>query len=690
MSLANGTAAFFLLGGDSSREDQRADVGKEKRLPARLDTLAHVRAPCATPVIPWSSSVTGDRCRRSSAWLACIALAVLISLPAFAQKPPPAERALVYSSYEQRTIDDVLRSLHATPATAPEDRTIERIDIVPLDVAEGGNAENAQNAPRASWFGTAIRRTEAIGRDVVNSLHFTSRKSVIARELLLRQGERYQQVLADDTIRNLRRLPQLSAVLVVATEGSAPDRVGVVVITKDVWSLRLNWDVQVTPGGVESFVAQPAEWNFLGTHQTLNGYFLYEPSTYTFGLGYTVPRLGTSRVALTAGVDVVLNRASGDPEGSLGSLVVGQPIYSGLTQWAWDASSSWNDYTYRLYQDAQPATYGDRVTGRSVPYRWHVHTYTMALDLTRSLGWDTKHDFTFGAGVDLRRFRTDFSGADPTTVADFVRTNVPVSDTRVGPSIRYHTYTKRYVRVIDFDTLALQEDYRLGHDVVLRAYPSFRALGATRDVLGLSGAAQYTVALRDGLFSFSFESTVEPEVDRIADAWVSPTAHVVSPTVFGLGRLVVDATALYRPRNYLNRINYIGGGDRLRGYPTQFFRGPNYVVYNVELRSRPVEILTCQIGAVAFFDAGDAFAGASDFSMYQSVGGGIRALFPWLDRLVFRADLGFPLERPLLPPADSRRPNDRAPIAPLAFFISFGQAFSTPSVSPAAVLPTGQ
>jgi hypothetical protein len=96
-----------------------------------------------------------------------------------------------------------------------------------------------------------------------------------------------------------------------------------------------------------------------------------------------------------------------------------------------------------------------------------------------------------------------------------------------------------------------------------------------------------------------------------------------------------------------------------------------------------VEILSCQIAGVAFFDAGDAFNGPSDFAVYQSVGVGLRALFPWLDRIVFRADIGFPLERP-------PEGIGLGPIPPFGYFITFAQAFGTPTVSPAPVLPTGQ
>jgi hypothetical protein len=242
------------------------------------------------------------------------------------------------------------------------------------------------------------------------------------------------------------------------------------------------------------------------------------------------------------------------------------------------------------------------------------------------------------------------------------------------------------VRVIDFDTLALQEDYRLGHDVVLRVYPVLRALGSTRDVLGTYAAAQYTWALRDGVFRTMFQATTEPQLSqdaRISDASIQPQAHLVTPSIGNVGRLVLDASWLYRWRNYLNQITYLGGDDRLRGFPTNFFVGANVVNYNVEARTRPVEIFSSELAGIAFFDAGDAYSVGSRFHAFQSVGVGVRMLFPWLDRTVFRFDFGIPLERPIDPTTGTNIP-------PYGFVVTFAQAFTMPTVAPLPVLATGQ
>jgi hypothetical protein len=610
--------------------------------------------------------------------LAALAGGALAGFPAVAAAqtaPPAAQRLHEYSTYEQETIAEVLQARHLVEAKAPEGKLIERVDIVPLDVFE-------ERDPLPRWL---------------NVFHVTTRESVVRHEVLLREGGRYQQALVDDTIRNLRRLPgvpQISAVLVVAAAGSAPDRIVLVVITKDVWSLRLNWDVQATSGGLDYLVLQPAETNFLGTHQILGGVFWLQPLSYTLGAAYTVPRLGDSRIAMQTNANVVVNRQTGSAEGSYGSLVAGEPLFSGSTEWAWDSTVAWQDIVNRRYVNAQLGYFADAATNQTctppgyqgcLPFEWRQGAYVANYELTRSYGWDYNHDFTLAAGINRAVYRlpTPPAGVTARTVADFTSAYLPVSDTRVGPSLQYHTYEMRFVRVVDFDTLALQEDYRLGHDVVLRVYPSFKAIGSSRDVVGFYGAAQYTWALRDGLFRVAFQSTTEPEASRIADASIQPTAHLVTPTVAGLGRIVVDGTMLWRWRNYLNQTELLGGDTRLRGYPTSFFVGADVMSYNVELRTPPVEVLSMEAAAVFFYDVGDAFTGFSQFIPYQSVGFGIRTLFPWLDRTVFQADIGFPMERPL-------DPSTGASIPPYSFILSFGQAISTPTVAPAPVLPTGQ
>jgi hypothetical protein len=126
-----------------------------------------------------------------------------------------------------------------------------------------------------------------------------------------------------------------------------------------------------------------------------------------------------------------------------------------------------------------------------------------------------------------------------------------------------------------------------------------------------------------------------------------------------------------RYKNYLNAHTAVGGEDRLRGYPTQYFIGKDTVFYNIEFRSRAVEILKAQLGGVLFFDAGDAAEGVGNLHPKQSVGFGFRTLFPQVNRLVLRTDFAFPLERGPFPETGSP-----GLVPPFGFFFSFDQAFS--------------
>ncbi|HEU4533325.1 MAG TPA: hypothetical protein VFS00_04375, partial [Polyangiaceae bacterium] len=535
----------------------------------------------------------------------------------------PESRTGAYSRYERSTIDRVLGRRGGTLEPAPEGQELEAIDVEVLEVIED--------------------RDPAPG--FLNALHRRSRDHVIRREVLLRPGEPYQKVVVDETARNLRRLPALSLVVCVPTRGSAPGKVRLLVIVKDIWSLRLGANVSYTAGGLEALTLAPAEINLLGTQQTLGGAFAYYPDSTTYGLQYAAPRLFGSRVGLAANANVVHGRERGGIEGSSGAFEVGLPLYSTRTPWAWSVDGSWAHLVTRRYVNASLATYDAEATPGDdrIPFQYRERRGLGRALVTRSFGWSTKVDLSVGARATSFTFETSELGAyDPAAVDEFRRRNVPVGDTRVGPIFRLRSYRTDHLRVFDAETLGLQEDYRLGHDLYLQFYPVARALGSSRDFLGVYAAALYTVALGDGYARAAIESTTESKADQLSDGLLELGARVVSPRL-PFGRLVFDAHAVSRYRNFLNRYSYFGGDTRLRGYPSSFFVGKDYVVGNLELRSRPLELFSTLVGAAAFYDTGGAFDGFERMRLHPSAGVGLRVLFPQVNRVVLRGDLAFPL-----------------------------------------------
>lgn len=600
---------------------------------------------------------TSPRLRRSSFAQGALVLAALSSIvatsPARADEPRTSKQG--YSGYEKDTIAEALKTVGGELETEPEGKYVERIDVVRLEVFE-----DRDPLPRF-----AIR--------ILNSVHTTSKDWVIRREALMENGQVFSQALLDETSRNLRRLSaQVTVGLAVPMKGSAPDRVRILVISKDVWSLRLNWDLAANSGGLESLTLKPSETNLFGIHHVASGTFLYAPESYTLGASYTIPRFGKSYVGASASVGMIMNSARGEPEGSTGALSVGQSLYTTRSEWGWNADAGWTNSVYRRYSNAKVFQFDSKKTKTEdrIPFEYEQRLGSFSAGVTRSFGWQYKQDVSFTYGYSSSLYRTfDLSAYDPVAAADF-RSRLPVTDTRSGPVIQYHTYTTNFHRITDFETLGLQEDYRLGHDVYVQAYPITQALGSTRTFLGIFGSAQYTAPMGDGLARFSVETTTEAEESRLADASWEARARVVTPR-FLAGRLVFDAGILSRYRNYLNRQTVLGGDTRLRGFPSRFFQGSDFWVYNLEYRTRPLRLASLYFGGALGYDVGDVFDGFGSFRPKQGIGVGLRVLIPQLNRIVFRADLGIPLTRPLPRGVD-----------PVSFFVAFGQAFDFGSAGP--------
>jgi hypothetical protein len=588
--------------------------------------------------------------RRFAAWLVAGVLGVAHAGAA----PQPL------SDYEKESLKIALDDTGGQIEPNPTGKVIEALDVVTLDVIE--------------------RRDPAPG--FLNWFHATSRPRIIEQDVLLHVGDRYDPALVEETERNLRALRQLSVVLIVPTRGSAPDRVRLLVVTKDVWSLRLNWDPVFVNGALQSLFLQPSEENLLGLHKTLNANILLGRATYTLGMGFIDPRIAGTRLQAAATANVIVNCRSGNVEGSTGTFQYGKPLYSTRTKWAWVTAAAWSEGIVRpagtlgrsICSDdrAVPLDFASTRGIDNIPYQYHQDVIAGQAAIVRSFGSVFKHDISFGVETDRRVYEPPDLSAHPQVVRNQFNGLIPVSDTRISPFVQFHEYHNKFLRVLDVETMGLQEDYQLGHDLWLRAYPALRAVGSSRNLIGLYGGAAYTLPVLDGFARPYVTTSVQLSNPSQTDGELQAGARLVSPKL-PFGRVVLDGYILDRFDNYLNPTQVLGGTTRLRGYRTQAFVGPNVVVANAEVRSRSVEILHVYVGAVAFYDAGDAFHSFSTMKLRQGAGGGLRFAFPQIQRAVFRVDLGFPLT-----------PSD--PDAETTVVAQFEQAFDVPQLTSPGVV----
>jgi hypothetical protein len=537
------------------------------------------------------------------------------------------------SELEQRAIT---RALGAAPDidAAPQGKRIESVEIARLAVFDDDDP-----VP-----------------DFVNVFHAQTRESVIRRELLFRPGDVFVVERSEETLRNLQVLPQFGVVVIVALRGSRPELVRVVVIVRDVWSLRLAYDFQGTfessrrvplvVGGsvpipkpsVNYLLINPTETNLLGTRTQVGGIFTLQPDRYSAGGLVVHPRVAGSKVDVAASGRAFVNLDSGKPEGSTGSVAVYRNLIALSDKWAFLTGAGWLVEQTRVYSDRAPY-----ITKSGVPLAYHTSIVRAGAELTRSYGTRSKLNLTVGFEVNRRNFAARQRPEDSDAAfAAFLADDVPVSDTRLSPFVMLEQRSARYLTTRDVETLSLQESFALGPTLALRLYPAARSVGSSRDLLGSVAWLGYTLPWRDGFARVMVSSSAEAANDARHQAAAQAALRLVSPRL-EFFRLVLDSALVDTYRNYLNRQLALGGDTRPRGYRSSSMRGGSAFAASLEARTSAVNVLSARVGATVFYDVGGADDSLPEIRLRQSLGVGVRVLLPQLNRQVFRVDWAAPL-----------------------------------------------
>ncbi|HVZ32639.1 MAG TPA: hypothetical protein VG963_09445, partial [Polyangiaceae bacterium] len=619
----------------------------------------------------------------------------------------------VYSRYEQERIAHALARVAGVPDTDPKGKRVESVEVVAFDVFEPDDP-----VPQfLNWF------------------HVTTKNHVIEREVLLPIGSHYDQRLADETRRNLVNLELFSVVVVMPLRGTSPDSVRLLVLTKDLWSLRLNWNGRYNKGTIDYLSLQPTEQNLFGSGRQVFGILVFGPRTYTVGAGFYEPRLDDSHISISANVQAIVNCQRGEVEGSTGSFQYALPLYSTSTPWSYGTSLSWShgralfplignqgDGTICSQPSTQTSLVSISGTGKIAEYPdyYLFDSESFSQGFTRSFGRIYKTNLSFGieatraayTAVDLTNIHDVSQLPEPSTaeldggsqiypgtwfsarhvpenaqppanfsaafyrglsaltdaerarVVAFYERQLPIGNRRISPFFQIQSFTTNFERDLNVETLALTEDYRLGHIATLRIYPALRDIGSSRNLLGVQASASYAFAVGTGYLKAGASNAIELSRPDQTDASLALSLRFNSPRLL-LGRFIYDVEFTDHYRNYRNTSFTLGGTSRLRGYENTADFGQNLFVSNLEFRTRPLEIFTVQLAGVLFHDMGDAFNGFDKIHLLQGAGLGLRFLAPQLDRDVFRIDLGFPI------PAD-------APHGEISVIATFGQAFPSP------------
>lgn len=594
--------------------------------------------------------------------IARVAYAAVVSAFLLSLAAPAAAQKEELTEYERDTVRFALKRHGAKIDPNPEGKRIVDIEIDVLEVFD------ADLDP--SWLTWA------------NVFHATSKDYVIRRELLFKQGQAFTTKKIRESERNIRGIRQESLVLIVPLLADAPDEVRILVIAKDIWSLRLNSNYRVQNGQLELLLLQPAEENLAGTHRRILGNFLYEPDTITAGAAFVDPRLAGTRHTWSLAADVIVNHSTGDLEGGSGAFTFGRPLFSLSTPWSWGAGASYSRAVTREFFGLTQRQFDGETTPEDddtdlIPIVYNSESVGGTFSVTRSFGYYVKNNFRMGFTLNRTQFRSRpevLQGKDRQAVERFEEEIIPFGETRNGPFIQYNVFLNDYLSISDAETMGLQENYQLGPQVSLRFQPISRAFGSTRDVLNYSASASYTHAVGKGYVRADLGADLETQlVDaeaRVTDSGLSMGFRAVTPP-FYVGRLIYDGIWLVRPDNFSNAASRLGGDGRLRGYPSLLYRGENFVASNVEFRTRSFLLWSVLVRGALFYDIGDAYD--DELDPKHGAGFGLRVLFPQLGRKVMRLDWGFALSRDAI--RDHVR-QTQVPWSPFqGFVLTFGQVF---------------
>ena len=163
---------------------------------------------------------------------------------------------------------------------------------------------------------------------LANSLHFTTRPSVVRRELLFRPGQPYDSLSVAETARNLRSLGVFRAVTIdsIRTDSGLV----VQVTTRDGWSTRPITNLNTTGSTVVPTIGVE-ERNLLGSATYLSVRYRIHPDRSNLTTSFRQPRLFAGRV----GVGLQYTHLS---DGDLFYGQVSKPFFSLSTRSAWEVS----------------------------------------------------------------------------------------------------------------------------------------------------------------------------------------------------------------------------------------------------------------------------------------------------------------------------------------------------------------
>ena len=530
--------------------------------------------------------------------------------------------------YERQAVAEVLETHGWSIEPEPDALEIDEVHITTLPVF------SEEDGDLLEWF---------------NKLHVTSKPEVIRRDVLLESGDAWNPEDARETERNLREAtyPVLALAVVLPLETDDPETVDVLVVTRDLWSLRPSMNFEYQNGTLASLFLSVSENNLLGRHKSPGVFFDMDLGSFGFGPRFYDPNVFGSHVRFFSRGRAIFGRRDGEFEGSRSLTQVVYPLWNLERTWGGDLTVSHSDEVVRQFRGTDLLGYDNPATPatESAPYKYRLRDFRSDAHLRYGTGQQVEHRLSVGYRFGLRNaeLTPDFP-TDGTLREGFRDDVLPPPERNSGPVFGYSLFVPKWRTYRNIESFELSEEKRLGPYVRAEISPVLEALGSLETFVGGSATVGGRVDLWESGFALA-EGSASTRLQRGAwiDNLLTGLVQVASPPAFGVLRMVVRSRADRLIDDTQNRILFAGGRTGLRGYRIGAFAGDTRLVTNVEVRTMPMSVWTTRLGAVAFWDFGHAADTPRDLALRHDVGFGLRLLVPQANTLPLRADWAFPL-----------------------------------------------
>jgi hypothetical protein len=553
------------------------------------------------------------------------ALARAAEEPDAAARPPDDYDNL--GQLEKVEVDGVLSKLHRTVDHAPAGKTIGEIVIVSRPVF-------AEDEGVLTFF---------------NMFHSTTQEHTIRRELLFEPGDPWNQLIVDESLRNLRDPLFHNVLVILPLTTDVPGRIDVLVVTRDVWSLRLSTRYEIQNLDLISLLVSLSENNLFGLRKRVTLLFTMDQGSAEVGPTYYDPNIAGTHMTLTALARLIFAREDGSLEGTHSDILLAYPLWSLKQTWAASLEVSHYVGFFRSFLGTSLRTYDapETTVVETAPWMYKRRELATEAQVVRAFGTDVVQRVSVGHDLNVVRpaLVEDFP-ADATLRMAFTRDVLPRSELASALFARWQLFTPVFSAYRDIDTFDFREDYQLGPSLEARVSAARTELGSDKDFFGLSGSASMAFGWGGGFYKVGVGSAARLQDGEVIDVKSTASLFVASPVIGRTLRVLASVTLDWLNNETNNRFFTLGGDSGLRGYQINQFSGLARSVAHLEVRTRPLSVAFLRFGAVTFWDAGDCAPTLGDLGLNHGVGFGVRAVVPQLDQIVMRADWAFALNGP--------------------------------------------